>query len=268
MNKTICTLLSVLALVFVFAAQGHAHTLWLNLNDHNPGFDSRFGARVHSYIGWGHRIPVDGFLEFSALKNYSLYIPDGQRNELEPDHSAGLLPTSIKLRQPGAYFLSAAKEPTFYTMYEKNGEIHHSTEPKSGLDNVILSLYSKQYAKSLIIAGDENKGLKTPVGHDLEIIPLRDPAELKKGEKMQIKVLYKGKPARFTKVMATYYGFSVQGDYAFATTTDRSGKAEIRVVHQGHWMIKAVKKTLPSSEYADLCNRMKYSATLTLGIGG
>ncbi len=55
-------------------------------------------------------------------------------------------------------------------------------------------------------------------------------------------------------------------DFAFATKTNSKGEAEIRILHQGHWMVKAWKKMPAGPEFKDRCNQMSYSATLTFGI--
>ena len=151
-------------------------------------------------------------------------------------------------------------------MYVKNGKIHHKSGPKTGLDGVILSLYFEQYAKALINAGGTNSSFSKPVEHTLEIVPLQNPAELKVGDFLPIQVLFRGRPARFCSVYGTYAGFSSEDDFAFAAVTDSEGKAKIRILHYGPWMVKATVKLSAPESFKDKCNEMSYTATLTFEI--
>ncbi|MGP8321931.1 MAG: DUF4198 domain-containing protein, partial [Methanosarcinaceae archaeon] len=115
------------------------------------------------------------------------------------------------------------------------------------------------------VAGSDSSFCK-PVGHALEIIPLANPAEIKVGEYLPVQVLFKGKPARFCRVYGTYAGFSTGDDFAFATGTDGKGKAKIRILHHGPWLIKARLKLPAPDELKDKCNELSYSATLTFEV--
>ena len=266
MKKTTCAI--VLSLLLMITATGSAfgHTLWLNLSDHYPHFYDKFGAGTIAYAGWGHRYPVDGFLEASALETYKLAGPGGKTQKLTPN-PGGLLATNIKMKDRGIYYISAVKKPGFYTMYETDGRLHHKTSPKTGLDNVILSVYYEEYAKALIDTGNFQKSdLERPLGHNLEIIPLENPKTLEPGDNLPVRVRFEGKPAKFVQVLGTYSGFSANDDFAFATKTDRNGVAKIRILHRGSWLLKAWKKSPAGPDYRAKCNRMSYSATLTFGI--
>ncbi|MFO7752069.1 MAG: DUF4198 domain-containing protein [Desulfobacteraceae bacterium] len=266
MKKTTCVLVFSLLLMITAAGSAFGHTLWLNLSDHYPHFYDKFGAGTHAYAGWGHRYPVDGFLEFSALESYALVGPGGKKHKLTPN-PGGLLATDIKMKNPGVYFIGAVKKPGFYTMYESGGRIHHKTAPKTGLDNVVLSVYYEEYAKSLIDTGNSEKSdLKRQLGHNLEIIPLENPKNIEPGDKFPVKVMFEGKPAKFVQVLGTYSGFAANDDFAFATKTDQNGVARVRILHRGHWLLKAWKKVPAGPDYRDKCNRMSYSATLTFGV--
>ncbi len=261
--------IAAIALILCFlvsSAPVGAHTLWLNVSNHYPDFYEKFGAGTRVFTGWGHHYPVDGFLDFSSLAAYDLVGPNEKVRELTPN-PGGLLATDVRMPDPGAYYVSAVKKPGFYTMYEADGRIRHKSGPKSGLENVVLSLYYEEYAKALIAAGPaETDTLKKPVGHNLEIIPLKNPKKLIIGDSLPVKVMFEGAPAKFVQVLGTYYGFSSEDDFAFATKTNSKGEAEIRILHQGHWMVKAWKKMPAGPEFKDRCNQMSYSATLTFGI--
>jgi uncharacterized GH25 family protein len=243
-----------------------AHTLWLNASDYSPAIYPKFGANTKIYFGWGHRYPVADFLSQDSLNDFSLISPEGKKDKLNPN-PGGFLATNISFKEQGSYIVCAALKPGFYTMYEEKGKIHHKIGPKTGLKGIILSLYYEEYAKALINVGKEpDDSFKRPVGHSLEIVPLRNPSKLKTGEFLPIQVLFKGRPAKYCKVYATYSGFSTNCDFAYTTTTDGKGKAKIRIIHYGPWLIKTGMKLPATKELKEKCNELSYSATLTFEI--
>lgn len=253
-----------------FLPQGaFAHMLWINTTNHSPAFHEKFGAQTKTNLGWGHLYPVADFLSADTLLEYSLIDPSGKKSDIEPAETSGFLAAEVRMKQPGFYKISVIRKPGFYTMYEENGAIHHRMGPKTGLSGIILSQYSEQYAKSLIITGDaRGESYKTPVGHKLEIIPLENPAKLKGtgGDLLPVQILFDGKPARYCHVWATYAGFSTADDFAFATVADGRGIAHIRLLHWGNWLIKANHKLPPPADMTDKCDFMNYTATLTFEI--
>jgi len=153
-------------------------------------------------------------------------------------------------------------------MYVEKGEIHHKIGPKTQIKGkVISSLYYEKYAKALVNAGKKDLiNFDKTVGHKLEIIPLKNPLNLKLGEFLPVKVLFNGKPKRFCKVYATYSGFSTGDDFAYATSTNSKGIAKIRIIHWGVWLVKTDIKLPPPEEWKDKCNQLHYTATLTFEV--
>ena len=243
-----------------------AHTLWINATDYNPDFFERFGGFSRAYFGWGHRFPADGFLKYENLLTYNLINPDGSKMQLEPN-KGGFLATSFKMKQEGTYWIEAVKKPGFYTIYDVNGKVHHKSAPMTGINDVILSLYFKEFSKALINTGTPDKNrLLSPLGHEMEIIPLDNPIDLKEGDTMSVQVLFKGRPARYQQVLGTYHGFSTEDDFAFATTTNKDGVAKIRILKKGPWLLKAKKKIAPSDNLKGKCLNESYCATLTFAV--
>ena len=261
-------LITSLALVLFVSLStlAFSHTLWLNATEYFPeSYSPEYGARTTIYFGWGHGYPVADFLSADKLKKFNLITPTGESKPIKPG-IGGFLATQLSLSGNGTYIVAAALNPGFYTMYVEKGKIHHKSVPKTGLSGVILSLHFEQYAKTLInVAGSDSSFCK-PVGHALEIIPLANPAEIKVGDHLPVQVLFKGKPARFCRVYGTYAGFSTGDDFAFATGTDGKGKAKIRILHHGPWLLKARLKLPAPDELKDKCNELSYSATLTFEV--
>lgn len=262
MKKALISVVFILLLSLTVSA----HTLWINITNHNPFYYEKFGAFSKAYFGWGHRFPADGFLEFKNLEKFNLIHPDGEKEKLVPN-SGGFLATDLKFKKQGAYYVEAVKKPGFYTMYEKKGKIHHKSGPMTGIDDVILSLYFQEFSKALINTGKgEDKQLLMPLGHKIEFIPLDNPLNLKQGDFFEVQVLFEGKPARFLKVFGTYSGFSNKDDFAFATTSNRDGIARIRLLKRGNWLLKVNKKLAPGKEYQGKCFNQSYTATFTFEV--
>jgi len=243
-----------------------SHTLWLNATDYFPEiYSPKFGARTTIYFGWGHRYPVADFLSADKLSEFNLITPKGENKPLQPG-PGGFLATELRLPEKGTYIIAAALKPGFYTMYVGKGQIHHRSVPKTGLSGVILSLHFEQYAKVVINVAGSDSSFRKPIGHTLEIIPVVNPAKMKVGDYLLVRVLFKNKPARFCAVYGTYAGFSTGDDFAFATTTDAKGIAKIRILHHGPWLIKSKLKLPAPDKLKDKCNELSYTATLTFEV--
>jgi len=259
---------SVLVLSLLFSVNVFSHTLWINATDYNPEVYPKYGAKTNLYFGFGHHFPVDDFLSQEQIEEFYYVCPRcGKHHNLKPN-PGGFLETEVKFKEPGAYIVAAKLKPGFYTMFIEKGKIHHKIGPKTNIKGkVILSLYYEQYAKCLINAGKKDLiNFDKPVGHKLEIVPLKNPSNLKLGEFLPIKVLFNGRPERFCKVYATYSGFSTGDDFAYATSTDSKGIAKIRIIHWGVWLIKTDIKLPAPDELKDKCNQLHYTATLTFEI--
>ncbi|HHS49235.1 MAG TPA: DUF4198 domain-containing protein [Desulfurella acetivorans] len=265
-SKVFVFVVLILFLLFPFSA--FSHTLWINVTNFNPKFYPEYGSSTKIYFGWGHRYPVDDFISTASLNEISLIHPYGKKENITPNEGQ-FLATKINFKKPGSYIVSTVKKPGFYTMYIDNGKVRHKLGPKTGLKGVITSLYYEQYAKALINVGQEDlTNFDKPVGHKLEIIPLKNPYKLdgSGGHFLPVKVLYDGKPAKYCKIYATYMGFSTRDDFAYSTFTDSMGIAKIRLTHWGPWLIKANMELPASGDLKDKCNKLNYTATLTFEV--
>jgi len=249
-----------------------SHSLWLNVTDYYPEIYKGEFAFTKLYFGWGHHFPVDDFLSIDKIEDFSLISPAGKKEKITPDVKEGFLETVLKLKKEGSWIVAVKSKPGFYTMYlDKNHKMHHKLGPKTGVKGrIIVSLYYQQFAKTIICAGNkQDKSFSKPVGHKLEIIPLKNPSKLRGcgGHFLPVKVLFNGRPAMFKKVFATYLGFSSHADdFAYTTSTDMNGVAKIRLLKPGEWLIKTELKLPPTGDKKEKCNEIHYTATLTLGV--
>jgi len=155
--------------------------------------------------------------------------------------------------------VAATRKAGYYTKTAQGGV----AAPKTGLKNVIRCSYSHMCMKAIANVGKEGRA-DIVVGHPIEIIAMENPAKLRAGDYLPIKILVNGKPYS-GNVFATYTGFSTEPNtFAYATSTDKKGHARIRILQPGIWLIK-VTHEVPYSDTAQ-CDVESYVATLTFAV--
>lgn len=101
-------------------------------------------------------------------------------------------------------------------------------------------LYAK-FAKTYVVAGTPAEGWKTPVGLKIEIVPLADPASLKAGQTLPIRLLYNGKPLADTQVeMAVSINPKAVTRTRIAGRTDAKGELKVTDLMEGKVRLHAV----------------------------
>ncbi|MGK7924672.1 MAG: DUF4198 domain-containing protein [Spirulina sp.] len=109
---------------------------------------------------------------------------------------------------------------------------------RATLSEVEWSAKYEKFAKTLINATQGDLTYNRPVGQLLEIVPMDNPANLKPGDDLIVRILYKGQPLD-AEVKATYDGFSdTPSTYAYFTETLAQGLAKIRIISSGIWMVR------------------------------
>jgi uncharacterized GH25 family protein len=235
------------------AAAAQAHFPWVMVTDYTPEQDKAATA----YLGWGHNFPIAGFMAEDRVGSLELISPDGSQSGLEKKDAGYVTP---ELKTAGAYMLLATQKSGFYTR-TKNGNKRQS---KEGLNDIIKCSYSSNTMKAVFNVGTGGGDIGKKAGHPLEIIPLSNPAGLKVNDHLDVQVLLHGKPYD-GMVYATYAGFSnEENTYAYAVGTDDNGKASIRILSTGTWLIKANTE----QAYSDpkVCDVESYTSTFTFGI--
>jgi uncharacterized GH25 family protein len=99
-------------------------------------------------------------------------------------------------------------------------------------------LYSRR-AKALIRVGDGEPGdVSAPVGHTLEIVPLKNPYALKPGEALPLRVLYNGEPLEGATIDLDDLGDD--RDPLKTAVTDAAGAASFTIDRPGDWKLMTV----------------------------
>jgi hypothetical protein len=114
------------------------------------------------------------------------------------------------------------------------------------------------YLKSIVLAGAPDDGYKRVVGLPIEIVPEKDPAQIKPGESLPVRVVLKGKPAANLEIFAATVGAPKKA----VGKTDAAGRISIPLA-SGRWRLHAIQMervTLPDADWES------FWATLTFEI--
>lgn len=106
-----------------------------------------------------------------------------------------------------------------------------------------------------------------PAGQVIEIVPQQDPTALKVGDRLSVKVLWKGKPiapapGEEVDVKAVYAGFQEDEEdtFAFLGHSNKDGACRVKITAPGWWMVM-VEHEAPAAD-ATREDREGYVATL------
>jgi uncharacterized GH25 family protein len=128
-----------------------------------------------------------------------------------------------------------------YLRQEGLGQVLESAEGggvTTSLDKPVRERFS-QYAKSLLLNDPSNDILQRPMGMALEFIPEKNPAYLRRDERLPVRVLWNGKPAVGLQVEAAYTSGDV-GESRIIGRTDREGRVYVTLGKKGFWRLHTV----------------------------
>ena len=156
------------------------------------------------------------------------------------------LTAKYSLEKPGSYVVAAsikpkeikltAKEFNEYLLHDGLGDIYKLREKEGLLDNDAIEHYDK-YPKTIIQVGTIVDDTPTkPLNLPIEILPVINPYKLKRGDKLTVIVLFRGKPLANAELAWTY---PHQGEkFAGTTSSDDEGKAVIPLEKVGPYVIR------------------------------
>ncbi|MBX6423111.1 DUF4198 domain-containing protein [Thermosulfurimonas sp. F29] len=224
---------------FILANPARGHDLWL----YTPHFYFSPGETVNLKICFGHNFPHDDLIiPPESLSPFVVLSPSGKKftvHDLEPH------PLSKKPRSRKGFVLARFTPPEEGVYVVGTARVRRGTPEQ---------VPSGKYAKAIIVVGQNLKGSFTePLGYRLEIIPLKNPALIKPGEELPVRIMFDGKPLS-TFVYATYAGYwSEKEPFPVITRSDARGIARIKIARPGVWMV--------------VCNhRVDFSASLTFEV--
>lgn len=262
MKKNIAILFS-LVVVICYSTITWAHSLWLVASNYHP----KVGEPIKVKIGWGHKFPKDEIIEEGILEWIYAIDPEGETVHLQKASSTQFVLTP-KLK--GTYLVVANIKPCFFS----NTTEGRKWGTKKDLKKVIKCTHYTIEAKTVIIAGKKDEGFSRQTGSLLEVIPLESPQQLKQGDILPLKVLFREKPLSHVYLDATYDGFSPEETsidhktlkvfFVHKTLVDKKGEAAIKLFEKGLWMVN-VNHKIPYPDNKE-CDEDFYSTILTFEV--
>ncbi len=247
-----------------------AHNVWINVDNHYPAV----GETVEIGLGWGHKYPVsrvDQEMKPGNLAYIQAIDPDGKK----------VVPTTVSetqykltVEKEGAYLVTAGIKPGVFT---KTTEGRKWCDKREVENPISCTSYSIE-AKTVIMAGGQNKNLGGKTGQELEIIPLSDLIKIRTGDNLSLMVLFRDKPAPGVSVNAAYAGYTEENKSADVAphaggmekhcpaggVTDTDGKVTLPLVRAGCRIVTLSHK----SPYPDtaVCDEYMHNMAFTLEV--
>ena len=185
---------------------------------------------------------------------------DGKRADVavRPDEGSLSYLGQLKVPTDKPFFLTATRLPQIWATTPRGGM--QATKQTPGA----LNAYKiDKFAKTLINAVPDGVGYDAVLGDPLEIVLTENPASVRVGDEIGIKVLANGQPLA-TIVNATYDEFSKQQDtYAYATQSKADGTAVVKITRAGLWMVRVQNSV---QEVTDLYDRHVTRAVVVFSI--
>jgi len=247
----------------------HGHEVWGNAA-HTHG-----GEVLKAELGYGHYpelepIAADRLSLFP--KPLQLLTPQGKIDLVRRGQHNYQFETP-RVVADGSYLLLAQYRPTFWSRNAAGWQRQNLTQMK----DATYCEQTSMFGKAVVNLGHESASkelISRPVGDLLEIVPLENPANVRVGEVLPVRVLFRGEPLPDATVVATFDGFSHRDPadkshrlepQAFSDTTRADGTVGVIPLRQGSWKVRVVHKT----DFADqaVCGQLAAYTTLTFEIG-
>ncbi|WP_051461160.1 DUF4198 domain-containing protein [Aminobacterium mobile] len=250
---------AVASVVFSFllgSSSVYAHDFWVNASA--PEKDL-----VKAEIGYGHDFPnpepiAEGRVHlFDSLQ---LIKPDGVLKLKQVGENYAY--QEKEALKKGSYIVTGTYLPTFWS----KGSDGWAQKSRAQRPDATYCEKVTMFAKAVLnVSGSTSDEFVTkPIGQELEIVPLVNPAKVKTGEKFPVQILFDGKPLRTAKVSATFGGFSDRGYKAFSGRTDLEGYIDIIPLKAGYWYAEVEHKY--GYEDKNVCDEVVLISTLTFNI--
>jgi uncharacterized GH25 family protein len=245
---------AVVLAVSAGAGSAHAHDLWLTAEG------SASSRRV--VVNYGHprdRPPTaaDKLLDLVAITaDQRVSLLDG----LAPGSSRGAPVVRSKSFADAGRTLLAARYDNGY--WVKIGENLYRNGSKRMVPNALDSLWSAKFAKAVTGVGAP---WSTVLGHELEVVPLADPAALRPGETLRVRVLFRGQPLADAEVERGDGITAVKEEELPRFKTDAGGVAAIPLPKAGPVLL-AIDHRVSPSDTPDLAATDLYNATLSFNL--
>lgn len=247
--------MAALALVLVEVSAAQAHEFWIECSDFRPAV----GSTVSLTLRIGRNLTGDSLPYIPAwTREFQVSAPEGIRRvqaRIGDDPAAALTP-----RRAGThvvFYVSTRDRVQMDTMtYEhyldREGlrALAGRLGAAPGPDGRYKEAYYR-FAKALLLAGSASVSkvrYDRVVGLEIELVAERNPFSLQPGQRLPMRLLYRGAPLADTLVNA--YG-EADPTRAVSARSDAHGRFALRLDHPGMWLVNAVHlRAAPSTDAA------------------
>lgn len=239
MNRGLKTLLALL----LAAVAAGAHDFWVLPDTFRPAPGQRLALRA----GVGEAFPkFTNPMPLERVEGLRLIGPSGEQAlsgwEAPVGAAAGGYVVALAVKQR---FIEL--KPDDFRRYLTEEEFMHVLQARreSGQEERPGREIYSRYSKLLLQAGDgRDSAITGPVGHELEIVPEKNPARVSPGEGLPVRVLFRGRPLAGARVAAApeASGDLAKGGHHFPVVvrTDDQGRALLRLDKPGVWYVRMI----------------------------
>ena len=229
----------------LFAALGSgvtAHEFFVipnEVKDYKSGDTVQINALSTHYFTVGEELEAVEVNEVYAVKNGV----KGAALKLEKNADRVWYEAKYKLADNTPVIIVGNRKGGFYCLFT-DGSYADGTKKEVQAANknktIAKSRYFAKYSKFYLNPSASDTTFSAPLGHTLEIIPLINPALIKKGGSARFRVLFNGEPLGNAEIAATYdyYNYKTENAYAQVSKTDAKGEASFKIDNSGLWLIR------------------------------
>ena len=230
----------------VVAAPARADDYWLEFQPLQPSA----GSELSLWLGKDFIPEAQQAMQQARTVNLR-HISRAGDTDLLPHTREGVLPLlRLRLGDPGGHLLSLERDTShvqlrarvFNRYLEDEGLLAVFAERKRAgeLWQRANERYTR-YLKAFVQVGEVADGVSTRVvGQRLELVPQRDLAGLKAGERLGMTVLFEGRPLANTQVEAFTRGPDGARTQTQMASTDSSGRVDLQIAEAGTVLVRTV----------------------------
>jgi uncharacterized GH25 family protein len=239
--KKILFLAAAAGLVFTGMAAAHEFFVIPNeVKEYRAGDTVQLNALSTHYFTVGEELEPVEVNEVYAVKNG---VKSGSDLPLERNADRIWYEAKYRLTDSAPVIIVGNRKGGYYCLFTDGGYAD-GTRAEAAAANpgktIATARYFAKYSKYYLNPAASDASFSVPLGHALEIIPLDNPARIRKGSTAKFRVLYNGQPLANADIQATYdyYDYKTANAYAQTGKTDARGEVSFRIDQNGIWIIR------------------------------
>jgi len=230
-------------------SSANAHDFWLQANNYHS-VTAPVTVPVKFLVGHGDEVDAWS-LNWDRIVALRTYSDGGYRDQLRgivPNNALTRGIAGVSLKTEGTHILgfesyhsvSTLAAGKFNSYAEKEGlALVLSERKRLGQENREgKEVYSRK-AKTLLQVGDNyTDNVTKPIGHMLEIVPLRNPYAQSETDMLPVQVLFRGLPLE--NALIDFASLAGDANNEQAKRTDKNGETSFKLVREGNWKINVI----------------------------